>query len=100
MKKILILGSNSFSGNHLINYLLKKNFFVIGCSLSKQPETKFNSINLLSKKKIKNFKFERIDINKNSEKLKRLLLKYKPGIVVDFLVKEWLLKVGNILIYI
>ena len=85
MKKILILGSNSFSGNHLINYLLKKNFFVIGCSLSKQPETKFNSINLLSKKKIKNFKFERIDINKNSEKLKRLLLKYKPGIVVDFL---------------
>ena len=53
MKKILILGSNSFSGNHLINYLLKKNFFVIGCSLSKQPETKFNSINLLSKKKSK-----------------------------------------------
>ena len=29
MKKILILGSNSFSGNHLINYLLQKNFLLL-----------------------------------------------------------------------
>ena len=55
MKKILILGSNSFSGNHLINYLLKKNFYIIGCSLSRQSEAKFNSINSITKKKNQKF---------------------------------------------
>jgi nucleoside-diphosphate-sugar epimerase len=48
-KKILILGSNSFSGNHLVNYLLKKKFFIIGCSLSTMSEPKFNCINQLQK---------------------------------------------------
>ena len=38
MKKIiLIIGSNSFSGSHFVNLLLKKNFKVIGISRSKEP---------------------------------------------------------------
>lgn len=34
---------------------------------------------------LKNFKFEKIDINKQFFKLKKLILKYKPEIIIDFL---------------
>ena len=84
-KKILILGSNSFSGNHLVNYLLKKNFFIIGCSLSEVSEPKFNCLNQLPKSLTKNFKFKKININKEFSKLEKLIFKYKPDIIVDFL---------------
>ena len=84
-KKILILGSNSFSGNHLVKYLLKKKFFIIGCSLSDISEPKFNCINQLPKSMIKNFKFKKIDINKEFSKLEKLILKYRPDTIVDFL---------------
>ena len=84
-KKILILGSNSFSGNHLVNYLLKKKFFIIGCSLSEISEPKFNCINQLPKSVIKNFKFKKININKEFLKIEKLILKYKPDVIVDFL---------------
>ena len=68
-KKLLILGSNSFSGNHLVNYLLKKKFFIIGCSLSEVSEPKFNCLNQLPKSLTKNFKFKKININKEFSKL-------------------------------
>ena len=85
MKKILILGSNSFSGNHLVNYLLKKKYYVIGCSLSEQSPPKFNSFNTLNLNLKNKFKFEKININNNYNKLEKLILKYKPKIIIDFL---------------
>ncbi len=85
MKKIFILGSNSFSGNHLIKFLLKKNKIVIGCSLSKKSDPKFNCLSELNNNLIKNFKFERVDINKNFFKIKKIILKYKPSIIIDFM---------------
>ena len=30
MKKILIIGSNSFSGAHAVNFLLNKNYSILG----------------------------------------------------------------------
>ena len=33
MKHILILGSEGFIGNHLVNYFLDKGFVVYGCDL-------------------------------------------------------------------
>ena len=78
-KKILILGSNSFSGNHLARYLLDKKYFVIGCSLSDQSKPKFNSLMQVSKKNRSNFKFEKVNINKNLNKIKKIFSKkYKP----------------------
>ena len=44
MSKILILGSNSFSGNQMANFLIKKKLKVIGCSQSTEPPIKFNII--------------------------------------------------------
>ena len=94
-KKILILGSNSFSGNHLARYLLDKKYYVIGCSLSSQSKSKFNSLIKLSKKNRSNFKFEKVNINKNLNKIKKIIVKHKPNIIIDFLGQGMVRKAGT-----
>ncbi len=79
---IFIIGSNSFSGSNFINYLLDKNFFVVGISRSKENKNIF--LKYKKNKNIKNFKFYKADINKNLSLIKKLLNKYKPSIVINF----------------
>jgi len=81
----MILGSNSFSGNHLSAYLLKKKINVIGCSYSKFAPTRFNPILQIKKKEQKKFFFYQININKEFYKLKKIILKHRPQIIIDFL---------------
>jgi dTDP-glucose 4,6-dehydratase len=69
-KKFLIIGSNSFSGSHFINFLLKKNLKVIGVSRSIENPERFLSYK--KNKKLKNFSFYQIDLNK-SEHVKKLI---------------------------
>jgi dTDP-glucose 4,6-dehydratase len=69
-KKYLIIGSNSFSGSHFINFLLKKNIKVIGVSRSIENPERFLSYK--KNKKLKNFSFYQIDLNK-SEHVKKLI---------------------------
>ena len=83
MKKILILGSNSFSGSHLSNFLISKKFKVYGISQSKLYPKRLNVI--LNSNFKKNFKFYKLDINKDSKKIEKLILKIKPKIIIDFL---------------
>ena len=82
MKKILILGSNSFSGNHLVDFLIKKKFQVIGCSQSNLSPRRFNPLNSVNSQK---FKFYKLNINKDFPKLEKIIIKYKPSIIIDFL---------------
>tara|TARA_B100000029_G_scaffold490420_1_gene549433 strand:- start:192 stop:1184 length:993 start_codon:yes stop_codon:yes gene_type:complete len=84
-KKFLVLGSNSFSGSNFINYLLQKNYKVIGVSRSNE----YNKIYLPYKNSlnIKNFKFFKMDINKNIQKLKIILKKFKPNYVVNYIAQ-------------
>lgn len=79
---ILIIGSNSFSGSNFINYLLDKNFFVIGLSRSKENKSIF--LKYKKNKNLKNFKFFKANINKNLYLVKKILTKYKPSIIVNF----------------
>ena len=39
MKKVLVLGCNSFSGSSLVNFLLNEGFSVIGISRSSEKKT-------------------------------------------------------------
>ncbi len=83
MKKIIVLGSNSFAGSCYIDYLLNKNYQVYGFSRSKEPakillKYKYN-------KNFKNFKFIRFDINKNLNLLKNFLEKNKVDYIIDFI---------------
>jgi len=81
-KKILIIGSNSFSGSNFADYLIGKNSNVIGVSRSNE----INKIFLKYKynKYSKNFIFYKIDINKNLNKLINLIKKEKPNIIINF----------------
>jgi len=83
MKKIIILGSNSFAGSCYIDYLLNKNYQIYGFSRSKEPakvllKYKFN-------KNISKFKFIKFDINRNLNSLKKFMKKNKVEYIVDFL---------------
>ncbi len=83
MKKIFILGSNSFSGSHLVNFLLAKKYRVYGVSQSNLYPKRFNVFS--ESNFIINFKFYKLNINKDFKKIERLILKIKPEIIVDFL---------------
>ena len=52
---IFIIGSNSFSGSNFINYLLDKNFFIVGISRSKENKNIF--LKYKKNKNKKNFIF-------------------------------------------
>ena len=74
-KKFLVLGSNSFSGSSFINFLLKKNYKVLGTSRSKEYDKAY--LPYKNSKNIKNFKFLRIDINKDIKKLVKIVKKIR-----------------------
>ena len=80
MKKILVLGSSSFSGSAFIDFMLNKNFFVIGTYRRKknilyQPHLKKNN---------KNYVQYKIDLDKDIDKLLELIKRYKPKYIIDF----------------
>ena len=82
--KIFIIGSNSFMGQSLINYIYNKNFSnidIVGISRSTQ-----SSLNLNSHKSFKKntFKFFKINLNKDLKKLISILKKEKPNIIYNF----------------
>lgn len=81
-KKILVLGSNSFSGSHFVNLLLQKNFKVIGISRSKEPIKCY--LPYKDSKKLYNFKFYRKDINKNLAEIIQIISKNKIKYIANF----------------
>ena len=68
-KKIVIIGSNSFSAGSLISLLLRKNFKVYGISRSNLNKKKF----LRFYPKNKNFRFKKFDLNKNHREIINLI---------------------------
>jgi dTDP-glucose 4,6-dehydratase len=82
-KKILILGSSSFAGSSLVNYLLDKNYIIYGTYNSKKP---LIYLPYLKNKKIKNYKEFKINFkNKNDYKrVVSLIKKNKFSIIIDF----------------
>ncbi len=85
MKKLFVLGSNSFSGSNFIDLMLKKDFEIIGCSRSKE----YQSVYLPYKKNnnLKKFKFFQLDINKDLEEIICMINKFKPEYIVNFLAQ-------------
>ena len=75
MKKILVTGGSGFIGRNLVNYLLKKNFFVINVDKLTYSSNK-------SKIRSKNYKFFKIDIN-DKKKLIQIIYKYNPKVIFN-----------------
>ena len=82
MKKVLVIGSNSFSGSDFIDLLLEVGGYeVIGISRSLEKQGLFLPY------KVKNspsFSFHQIDINHDLNRLKTLLDTFKPEYIVNF----------------
>jgi len=84
MKKIIILGANSFAGTSFVKFLLKKKYKVYSSSRSNEKKEPFN----IYKKNInkQNYKFKKIDINKKKDlnDLNNIIIKDKIKLIVDF----------------
>tara|TARA_Y100000816_G_C26092024_1_gene577254 strand:- start:919 stop:1896 length:978 start_codon:yes stop_codon:yes gene_type:complete len=81
-KKIIIIGSSSFSGSWLVKELIQKRFEVTGISRSKlQKEFIF-----FNEKK---YSFHQLDINKHFKQITKLIDKIRPKIIVNFAAQSF-----------
>ena len=78
MKKIIVTGGSGFIGSNLVNFLIKKKYFVI--NLDKLTYSS-NNQNVSFRTK-KNYRLIRVDIN-NKKKLVEIIKKYKPSAIFN-----------------
>ena len=78
MKKIIVTGGSGFIGSNLVNYLIKKNYYVVNIDKLTYSSNTYKK-NLLPKK---NYKFFKFDIN-NKKKFKYVLKKYRPNCIFN-----------------
>lgn len=79
-EKIIVIGSNSFSGASFIPYALDEGYEVIGISRSEELNPAF----LPYKYEGKDIEFHQLDLNHDLDKIMSLLNSTKPEYVVNF----------------
>ena len=77
MNKVIITGGNGFIGSNLVNFFLKKKYFVINIDNNSYS----NGSYLLDNIKKKNYKFYKNDIN--SKQIFKIICKYKPNAIFN-----------------
>jgi len=80
-EKIVIIGSNSFSGSHFIDHTLNKGFNVIGMSRSKESHSVFLPY---KRNKNHNFRFYQYDLNHDLELIMSTIRDFQPDYIVNF----------------
>jgi dTDP-glucose 4,6-dehydratase len=83
MQKVLVIGSNSFSGSDFIDLLLgETEYEVIGVSRSEEKSAVFLPYRL--RDELSRFSFHQIDMNRDMDALRELLDRERPEYVVNF----------------
>jgi len=78
----LVLGSNSFSGASFVDHLLKEGALVIGVSRSPEPHRAFLPYRWSGRDK--NFRFFRLDLNRDFNAIGDLVASEKPPYIINF----------------
>ncbi len=80
-EKIVVIGSNSFSGSHFVDYTLQAESKIVGISRSPEPNPVF-----LPYKKRQNpaFRFYQLDLNHDLEQIIKIIQEFQPTYVVNF----------------
>ena len=78
MNKIIVTGGSGFIGSNLVNYLIKKRFFVVNLDKLTYSSNKYKN----KYRSKKNYKLIKIDIN-NKKKLILIIKKYKPKVIFN-----------------
>ncbi len=82
MEKVLVIGSNAFSGIDFIDLLLEKGGYeVIGVSRSPEKKDFFLTFR---RHRSSHYRFFQIDLNRETDKLSDLILSEKPDYIVNF----------------
>jgi dTDP-glucose 4,6-dehydratase len=79
-EKFVVIGSNSFSGAHFVDFLMESDSEVIGMSRSPEPSAAF----LPYKSRKGNFHFHQLDLNKHLPKIMEVISRFRPEYVVNF----------------
>ncbi len=84
LEKIVVIGSNSFSGATFTAQALEAGAEVAGVSRSKEPARVFLPYRWLRDENQKRFQFHSADINNDLNKITDLIQSFKPDYVVNF----------------
>ena len=78
MKKIIVTGGSGFIGSNLVNFLIRKKFFVINLDKLTYSSNRYHNNNRNSR----NYKFIKVDIV-NKKKIIKIIRKYKPKVIFN-----------------
>ncbi|MDQ5985793.1 MAG: dTDP-glucose 4,6-dehydratase [Syntrophus sp. SKADARSKE-3] len=81
MDHLIVIGSNSFSGAHFVDYALEQGLSVIGISRSPEPHPVFLPY---KKRKDAAFRFHQCDINHDLAGIMALIDDFRPDYLVNF----------------
>lgn len=81
MQKMVVIGSNSFSGSHFIDFALEEKIDVIGMSRSPEPDSVFLPY---KRHTDSTFRFFQLDLNHDLEKMMNVFNDFKPDYVINF----------------
>ena len=82
MKKILVLGSNSFAGAVFVDECLNANFNVVG--VNRSPEQNAAFLPVKENPKLGDYEFHQMNINDDQGALQSLITDFKPNVIVDY----------------
>jgi dTDP-glucose 4,6-dehydratase len=81
MEKVLVIGSNSFSGASFVEFALRQGAKVIGTSRSLEP---IDALLPYKWRNHRNFEFHQLDLNKDLTKINDLIQAERPAHIVNF----------------
>ena len=84
-ERIVVLGSNSFSGSHFIDYALDQGLEVVGISRSDEIHPVF--LPYTTNKNVKNYRFYAYDQNSQLDDIISTINAFKPDYVVNFIAQ-------------